>query len=32
MITAFFTFVTVAFFVAIAANLAVSVGATKAFA
>ena len=32
MITAFFTFVTLAFFVAIAANVAESVGNTKAFA
>ena len=32
MITAFFTFVTVAFFVAVAANVAESVGSTRAFA
>lgn len=32
MITAFFTFVTIAFFVAIIANVAESVSATKAFA
>jgi hypothetical protein len=32
MITAFFTFVTVSFFVAIAVNVAESIGSTKAFA
>ena len=32
MITAFFAFVTVAFFVAIAANVAESVSTTRAFA
>ena len=32
MITFFFAFVTVAFFVAIAANVAASVGSTRAFA
>ena len=32
MITAFFTFVTVAFFVAIAANVAESVSSTRSFA
>ena len=32
MITAFFAFVTVAFFLAIAANVAESVGSTRAFA
>jgi hypothetical protein len=32
MITAFFTFVTVAFFVAIAANVAESITQTRAFA
>ena len=32
MITVFFTFVTVAFFVAIAANVAESVSGTRAFA
>ena len=32
MITAFFTFVTVAFFAAIIANVAETVSATKAFA
>lgn len=32
MITAFFTFVTVAFFVAIIANVAETVSSTKAFA
>jgi hypothetical protein len=32
MITAFFAFVTVAFFVAVAANVAESVGSTRAFA
>lgn len=32
MITAYFTFVTVAFFVAMAANVAVTVGTAKAFA
>ena len=32
MITVFFTFVTVAFFVAVAANVAETVGSTRAFA
>jgi hypothetical protein len=32
MITAFFAFVTVAFFVAVAANVAESVGTARAFA
>jgi hypothetical protein len=32
MITAFFIFVTVSFFIAIAANVAASVGSTRAFA
>ena len=32
MITAFFAFVTVSFFLAIAANVAESVGSTRAFA
>jgi hypothetical protein len=32
MITAFFAFVTVSFFIAVAANVAESVGSTRAFA
>ena len=32
MITAYFTFVTLAFFVAVAVNVAVTVGTAKAFA
>jgi len=32
MITAYFTFVTVSFFVAIAANVVVSIASTRAFA